>query len=132
MQRQKKKNFSLLFCTIDIGHFDLASILLQLGAHVNIKYCSGMTPLLALVKRTKYNTKIFRLLLEWDGENESNLKEDCMKHAHQEALYKLASLLRSELEGRRCEIINMTTRVDLNDKACVADIYLPDTNQYKL
>ena len=44
----------------------------------------------------------------------------------------MADLLKSELGGRRCEIINITSRADLNCKACVTDEYLAGTNQYRV
>ena len=40
--------------------------------------------------------------------------------------------MESELEGRRCEIINLASRPELNGRTCVADEYLPDSNQYKV
>ena len=40
--------------------------------------------------------------------------------------------MESELGGRRCEITNLTSRPELNGKTCVADEYLPNSNQYKV
>ena len=47
-------------------------------------------------------------------------------------MHELANLLESELGGRRCEIVNLTSRPELNGKTCVADEYLPDSDQYKV
>ena len=40
--------------------------------------------------------------------------------------------MESELEGRRCEIINLASRPELNGRTCVADEYLLNSNQYKV
>ena len=45
---------------------------------------------------------------------------------------ELANLLKSELGGRRCEIVNLSSQPGLNGKTCVADEYLPFSNQYKV
>jgi len=36
------------------------------------------------------------------------------------------------LGGGRCEITSLSSRPELNGKTCVADEYLPDSNQYKV
>ncbi|EJK54876.1 hypothetical protein THAOC_25458, partial [Thalassiosira oceanica] len=46
--------------------------------------------------------------------------------------HKVANLLESELGGRRCEIVNLISRPELNGKTCLVDEYLPDGNQYKV
>ena len=46
--------------------------------------------------------------------------------------HELANLIESELNGRRCEIINLTSRPELNGKTCVVDEYLPNSRQYKV
>ena len=40
--------------------------------------------------------------------------------------------MESELGGRRCEIINISSRTELNGKTYVSDEYLPTSNQYKV
>ena len=111
-------------CSFDIaalkGHCILASTLLQLEANVNTKDSFGKTPLDNMTRSRSLDTKFVRLLLEWGGEIEGP------RHC------TLASLLQSELGGRRCKINNMTSRADLNGKTCVADEYLPNTDQYKV
>jgi len=75
-----------------------------------------------------------RLLLSWGAviggdrssrESASSAARVCGKH-------ELTNLLDSELGGRRCEIVNHSSRPELNGKTCVADEYLPDSNQYKV
>ncbi|EJK60868.1 hypothetical protein THAOC_18717 [Thalassiosira oceanica] len=41
-------------------------------------------------------------------------------------------MIESELGGRRCEIVNLSSRPKLNGTTCVADEYLPGSNQYKV
>ncbi|EJK67457.1 hypothetical protein THAOC_11505 [Thalassiosira oceanica] len=69
------------------------------------------------------------LLLSWGAgcstEKAASVARVCGK-------YELANLLDSELGGRRCEIVNLLARPELNGKTCVADEYLPDSNQYKV
>lgn len=45
---------------------------------------------------------------------------------------KLANLLKSEFGGRRCEIINLTSRPDLIGKTCVVDKFMPNKGRYKV
>ena len=45
---------------------------------------------------------------------------------------KLANLLKSELGGRRCEIINLLNHPDLIGKTCVVEKYLPEKDRYKV
>ena len=45
---------------------------------------------------------------------------------------KMANLLESEFGGRRCELVNFSTRPDLNGKTCVVEKYLPDRDRYKI
>ena len=46
--------------------------------------------------------------------------------------HELVNLLESELGGRRCEIVNIPSRPELNGETCVADEFVPDTNQYRV
>ncbi|EJK44238.1 hypothetical protein THAOC_37240 [Thalassiosira oceanica] len=52
--------------------------------------------------------------------------------ASSKGAHELVALLETELGGRRCEIVGLTSRSDLNGKTCVADEYLPASNQYKV
>ncbi|EJK53042.1 hypothetical protein THAOC_27588, partial [Thalassiosira oceanica] len=46
--------------------------------------------------------------------------------------HEVARLLESELGGRRCEVVGLSERPELNGKTCVADEYLPASNQYRV
>ena len=114
------------------------SLLLQLGANVDGRASFGGTVIgLALdseLAREDVNDSV-RLLLSWGASffsDTDGTREYCASKARQYGKPELAKLLESELGGRRCEITNLTSRPELNGKTCVADEYLPDTNQYEV
>ena len=111
--------------------------LLQLGADVDLRASYGssvmgfiLTPKL---ESGDVNEKV-RLLLSWGASFFPDLssREDCISQSRIRGEHELANLLESELGGRRCEIINLSSRPELNGKTCVADEYLRDTSQYKV
>ena len=61
-----------------------------------------------------------------------NSREMCILEAREHGNHDLANLLESELGGRRCEIVNLSSRPELNGKTCVADEFLATSNQYKV
>jgi hypothetical protein len=76
-----------------------------------------------------------RLLLEWGAEI-SNCprvsKDDFIEAALLQGNTKLGNLLKSELGGRRCEIISLPNRPDLIGETCVVEKYLPEKGRYKV
>ncbi|EJK73325.1 hypothetical protein THAOC_05056, partial [Thalassiosira oceanica] len=124
------------------GHLSLMALLLQLGADVNIKGSDGFTVLATVTNvhvmrqvRVYWDVSLsVRLLLSWGavigGGNSS--RESAASAARVCGKHDLANLLDSEFGGRRCEIVNHSSRTELNGKTCVADEYLPDSNQYKV
>ncbi|EJK75513.1 hypothetical protein THAOC_02761 [Thalassiosira oceanica] len=122
------------------GHMTLMSLLLQLGADVNIRDSNGTTALaivtnLHLMRQVNWDVSSrARLLLSWGAsiigtrcsrQNAASSARVCGKH-------DLANLLESELGGRRCEIVNLLSRPELNGKTCVMGEFLPDSDQYKV
>ena len=78
---------------------------------------------------------MIRLLLSWGARfftEDGHTRECCIAVARRAGAHELANLLKSELGGRRCEIVDLSSRPELNGKTCVADEYLPDSNQYKV
>ncbi|EJK50964.1 hypothetical protein THAOC_29917, partial [Thalassiosira oceanica] len=73
-----------------------------------------------------------RVLLSWGASffPEHCPREACVALAMKFSRPELANLMESELGGRRCEIV-LSSRTELNGKTCVADEYLPGSNQYK-
>ena len=102
---------------------DLLSILLQLGADVDAVSANGGTPLSMVA--TMPNDNFYaqaRLLFEWGADDLSNSiigsKDDFAELA--------------QFGGRRCEIINLSKRPDLNGTTCLVEKYLTDKGRYKV
>ncbi|EJK54950.1 hypothetical protein THAOC_25375, partial [Thalassiosira oceanica] len=75
------------------------------------------------------------LLLSWGASffpGQGCSREDAVSEATACGKHQLAGLLRSELGGRRCEIVNLSSRPELNGTTCVADEYLPAIDQYRV
>ena len=114
----------------------LMALLLQLGADIDYRTDSGHTTISIMLFTTSgdVNERV-RLLLSWGAgffQNCSSSKEKCISQARRHGNHDLANLLESELGGRRCEIVNISSRPELNRKTCVADEYLPNSNQYRV
>lgn len=126
----KKLYRTLLHEAVFEGHSSLISILLQLGAKVDPLSAHGRTPLMQACDFPRLE-KVARLLLEWGAENKGSGYElwDAAKRAGNN---KLARLLKSDLGGRRCEVIGMEKRTDLNGKTGVAEKFLPGKDRYKI
>ncbi|EJK54616.1 hypothetical protein THAOC_25738 [Thalassiosira oceanica] len=120
-------------------HMALMTILLQLGADVDSRNSAGHTAISMMFASSEL-AKVgvsdrIRLLLSWGASffpGDECSREACIRKARIYGRPELADLLESELGGRRCEIINLSSQPELNGKTCVADEYLPDSNQYKV
>jgi len=122
------------------GHSTLVTLLIQLGADVDTRSSAGNTTLFSLLfgdvafADGDVNERA-RLLLSWGAiffQKSSSSKDFCISAARKHGNHDLANLFGSELGGRRCDIIKLSSRPELNGKTCVADEYLPDSNQYKV
>ena len=137
---------SVLTYEIMSDHLELMTLLLQLGANVNFRDGKGFTAMramrllfshLELLASGNASSRV-RLLLSWGATFFSEVgrlgssKDGCISKARKYALHNLARLLKSEFGGRRCEIVNLSSRPELNGKTCVVDEYLPIRNQYKV
>ena len=118
----------------------LSTLLLQLGADVNYRLIDGASAVhLVFCKRVltegRNLIKRAQLLLSWGANffpEYGRSKEDCVSRARDFGRHEVANLLESELGGRRCEIVDLTSKPQLNGKTCVTDECLPDSNQYKV
>ncbi|EJK76366.1 hypothetical protein THAOC_01874 [Thalassiosira oceanica] len=117
----------------------LATLLLQLGADVDQRNNEGYTAigivLHSPIASTEDINKVVRLLLSWGASFFSEgdcSKRQCVAEARSVNRHEIAGLLESELGGRRCEIVNLSPRPGLNGTTCVADEYLPGSNQYRV
>ena len=118
------------------GHLTLMILLLQLGADTDLRVGYGHTAIGIVFDSNKCGTgdsdKMVRLLLSWGASffpEEGCSRECCVSVARQYGAHQLANLIESELGGRRCEIVSLQSRADLNGKTCVVDEYLSN-NQY--
>jgi len=130
-------DYILVYFAVLYRNSDLLSILLQLGADVDAVSANGGTPLSMVA--TMPNDNFYaqaRLLFEWGADDLSNSiigsKDDFAELAHKYGSTKLANLLKSEFGGRRCEIINLSKRPDLNGTTCLVEKYLTDKGRYKV
>ena len=115
-------------------HLTLMTLLLQLGANVDFRGSSGSAAI-HFVFNDAAMAESVRLLLSWGSSffpMKGCSREECICIARRKGQHELANLLKSELGGRRCEIVNLTSRPELNGKTCIADEYMPDGNQYKV
>ncbi|EJK57409.1 hypothetical protein THAOC_22548 [Thalassiosira oceanica] len=115
----------------------LMTQLLQLGANVDGRASSGTTAISFMVDSdlAVEGETMIRLLLSWGASffpRHCFSRGECVSAARMYGKHRLANLLGSKLGGRRCEIVNLTSRPELNGKTCVADEYLRDSNQYKV
>ena len=121
-------------------HLELMVLLLQLGAYVDTRVNNGGTAMSimfsALGRRGMDVNERVRLLLSWGAsffpDSRARSRDDCISIARRGGKPELANLLESELGGRRCEIVDLSSRSDINGTTCVADEYLPDGNRYKV
>ena len=117
----------------------LMTLLLQLGANVDYRDIQGITAIGHLfadnaVAIGEVSERV-RLLLTWGANfflDADGSREECISAAMNRGEHDLANLVEAELGGRRCEITNLASRPELNGKTCVADEYLPGSNQYKV
>ncbi|EJK70266.1 hypothetical protein THAOC_08388 [Thalassiosira oceanica] len=125
--------FSCLATALMLKSLTLMTLLLQLGADVDRRDFQGQTLICSMFCPEMLSEcgviERARLLLSWGA---SFPREVCVSTARMYGRHELANLLESELGGRRCEIVNLSARPELNGKTCVADEYLPDSNRYRV
>ncbi|EJK71973.1 hypothetical protein THAOC_06539, partial [Thalassiosira oceanica] len=115
------------------NHLTLMTLLLQLGADVSTRDSNGFSAFDIMTNEHMMSEldwdvrSSVRLLLGWGAgcSTDASVARGCGK-------CELTSLLESELGGRRCEIVNLSSHPEINGKTCVADEYLPDSNLYKV
>jgi hypothetical protein len=129
---RQKMNRTLLHEAEFEGYVGLMTLLLQMGAKVDPKSAYGMTPF----EQTCLNPELeeaSRLLLAWGavadkpGPLGKLPHENARTHARNK---KLAVLLQTPLGGRRCEIVGLKNRLDLNGKTGIAKRYIPKHERY--
>ncbi|EJK76365.1 hypothetical protein THAOC_01873 [Thalassiosira oceanica] len=117
----------------------LVTLLLQLGADIDYRNSEGHTAISLVlhnpIASLEGTNEMTRLLLSWGASFFSEgdcSKRKCVAEARSANRHDIAHLLESELGGRRCEIVNLSPRPELNGTTCVANEYLPGSNQYRV
>ncbi len=136
------------------GQTKVMSVLLQLGANVNALDLADCIPFDSACIQVPRESCFFpsnaldtcKLLLQWGAEVPDKTRmirllsrfatEDKDDKDDEENFYEgyqeIIHLLRTELGGRRCEIIDMQNRTDLNGKTCLVDRYSSESGRYKV
>ncbi|EJK57497.1 hypothetical protein THAOC_22451 [Thalassiosira oceanica] len=137
--KAEKFDVSVLQLAASGNHLALVTLLLQLGADIDYRNNQGCTAIILVlhspIASAEVMNKVVRLLLSWGASFFSEgdcSKRKCADVARNGNRHEIADLLESELGGRRCEIVNLSPRPDLNGTTCVADEYLPGSNQYRV
>ena len=131
-------NIPVLSFAATCNQIAMMSLLMQLGANVNSRSTQGTTAIALLFSDAAFAdgnaSEMVRLLLSWGASffrDDEQSREECISAASEHGHLELANLLQSELGGRRCEIVNLSSQPEFNGKTCVVDECLPDSNQYK-
>jgi hypothetical protein len=114
------------------GNISLMRLLLQFGANVDPKSTFGRTPFDQACCYPELD-EAARLLLTWGAATDRPDEYGKLPHevARSEGCSaKLVGLLQTPLGGRRCEIVGLKSRTDLNGKTCVATRYLRAKDLY--
>ena len=126
-------NMTLLQICGEENNTDIASILLQMGADVDIKDSQAATYLVRTVAHGMGDFETCgKLALEWGAATTGHPLDviTILADTGTESGVFQSTLMRSEFGGRRCEVIGHG-RSDLNGSTCVADVYLPETDEYE-
>jgi len=126
-------NMTLLQICGEENNTDIASILLQMGADVGIKDSQAATYLVRTVAHGMGDFETCgKLALEWGAATTGHPLDviTILADTGTESGVFQSTLMRSEFGGRRCEVIGHG-RSDLNGSTCVADVYLPETDEYE-
>jgi hypothetical protein len=111
----------------------LATKLLMLGADVDPKNAFGFTPLFGSCYFPQ-DYEVSQVLIQWGADKETTManpdptnnegSESALEAAASNGNAKLACLLQSPLGGRRCEMVGLKQRSDLNGLTCIVGKYL--------
>lgn len=126
----EKLNRTLLAEAVYEQHVGLMHFLLQEGANVDPKNSYGTTPFRQAC--CEGLEKAIRILLEWGASKDITADEDITpaQFAMKRGNKALSKLLASDLGGRRCEVYGLQKRVDLNEKTCIVNRYIPQKDRY--
>jgi ankyrin repeat protein len=123
---------SLLLAAAFGGHVQVLQRLLQLGADVDQQDNVGASALFHACMNTSTNDNavtISKILLQWGSHISPNLREFVsQQNTHDE----LASLVKTSMGGRRCEIVGLKSRSELNGKMGIVGRYFGKEDRYAI
>ena len=122
---------TILHMTVCGKNKELASLLLQNGADVDAFDFHGSTPILQALKSSlTLANEIVILLYEWGASLQHHVPGE--QGALADEFLQTLPIFHNELVKRRCEIINLNQRKDLNGQTCIVEKYIGKKNRYKV
>ncbi|EJK46831.1 hypothetical protein THAOC_34484, partial [Thalassiosira oceanica] len=129
---------TMLFLAALTGRVELATLLLQHGAIVDVYDSVGFTPIaVTLMFKTAegYDELALPMLLyEWGASLEHKVPNDLTGTGGVfiDELLATTPMFQNELVGRRCEITGLNQRKDLIGQTCIVEKYIARKNRYKV
>ncbi|EJK73479.1 hypothetical protein THAOC_04894 [Thalassiosira oceanica] len=122
---------TILHTTALRGHKELASLLLQYGAAVDVYDYLGLPPILqALHESRGLLNETVTLLYEWGASLEHHVPGEA--GAKLDINLKSLPMFHNEFVKRRCEIVNLNHRKDLIGQTCTVEKYIARKDRYKV
>ena len=122
---------TMLVITAVRGYKELASLLLQHGAAVDVYDSLGGTPILQCLRKSEgFVNETVTLLYEWGASLEHHMPGEMGSLADE--LCATTPMFKNELVKRRCELINLHQRKDLSGQTCLVEKYIAKKNRYKV
>ncbi|EJK73816.1 hypothetical protein THAOC_04540, partial [Thalassiosira oceanica] len=123
---------SMLHITAKYGNKELASLLLQYGAAIDVYDAHGRTPVMLALKETRgLVNETVTLLYEWGASLEHRLPGEVGANVT-ELLVVPTPMFRNGLVKRRCEIVELDRRKDLIGQTCIVEKYIAKKDRYKV
>ena len=112
--------------TVLFGHKELASLLLQNGAAVDVYESNGCPPILqSLTISGGLVNDFVTTLYEWGASLQHHLPNGAhLKGVNVDKMLASTPMFQNELVKRRCEIINLNQRKDLIGQTCIVEKYI--------
>ena len=113
------------------GHTELASLLLQNGAVMDVYDTNGLPPILQVLKKSYVLVnELVALLYEWGASLEHHVPGDA--GAVWDRNLQSLPIFHDEFVKRRCEIVNLNQRKGLIRQTCIVEKYIARKERYKV
>ncbi|EJK72430.1 hypothetical protein THAOC_06041 [Thalassiosira oceanica] len=122
---------TMLHVTAVNRNTELASLLLQYGAAIDVYDAHGRTPVLHALRESRgLANETVALLYEWGASLEHHLPGEF--GAIWDINLQSLPIFHSEFVKRRCEIIELNHRKDLIGQTCIVEKYIAKKDRYKV